>query len=42
MEYIFGHGAAVIRGNFDLSFPIFYQQDDVNKIVCENGLFSRI
>lgn len=42
VDYIFGQNEVVIQGNFDLSFPIFYQQDDVNKIVCENGLFSRI
>lgn len=41
VDYIFGQGEVVVQGNFDLSFPIFFQKDDVNKMIFKNGLFIR-
>ena len=41
VDYIFGQGEVVVQGNFDLSFPIYFQQDVVTKMVFNNRLFIR-
>ncbi|WP_211746065.1 hypothetical protein [Paenibacillus sp. Marseille-Q4541] len=41
VDYIFDDGVVIVQGNYDLSFPIFYQHPEVTKIVSKSGLFIR-
>ncbi|AKG36174.1 hypothetical protein VK70_17720 [Paenibacillus durus ATCC 35681] len=40
-DYIFNYGESVIRGNFDLSFPIHYKNKEYQTIIEQNNLYVR-
>ncbi|QWU15325.1 hypothetical protein SAMN04487895_10811 [Paenibacillus sophorae] len=40
-DYIFNYGELMVRGNFDLSFPIYYKEKEYLTIIEKNNLYVR-